>query len=195
MRALKRDREAAFMEAVASLRTKRPGDAAALRRSLAVPPGDDPRVYRVVYPLLRGVDQRDEWRWFLVAGLAALAPRDHPLPSDGPSFGESVRHLAAAERRGREVGRASPLERRFAALLDADARELHVHLRNLVRRCVRAKVGVDLAQLLRDLGWWGHPERRVQRRWGRDFWAPGGPPTEGGEGRDGDGHKEEGEEG
>jgi CRISPR type I-E-associated protein CasB/Cse2 len=171
------DREARFVEAVLDLRITRPGDAAALRRSLAMPPGADPRVHRIVYPLLHGVRPQDEWRWFLVAALATLVPRESRARGSnvetGVSLGWSLRRLAASEERGprSRPGRRPPSERRFAALLDADAREMHVHLRGLVRRCLRAGVDVDLARLLRDLRRWSDPTREVQRRWARDFWA------------------------
>jgi hypothetical protein len=80
-----------------------------------------------------------------------------------------------------------PLERRFQVLLDADARELHVHLRALVRRLLGAGVDVDLARLLRDLRWWSHPDRPTQRRWARDFWSLGAEATvpDGSVGREG----------
>ncbi len=173
------DREARFVEAVLDMRTTRPGDAAALRRSLATPPGADPRVHRIVYPLLHGVPVYDEWRWFLVAALAALIPRQGRTRGANVdaarSLGESLRRLAASEERGRKSrpDRPPPLERRFVALLDADPAEIHVHLRALVPRCLRAGVDVDLVRLLRDLAGWSDPTRRVQRRWARDFWARG----------------------
>lgn len=171
------DREAKFVEAVLDLRTTRPGDAAALRRSLAMPPGADPRVHRIVYPLLYGVPVYDEWRWFLVAALTALIPRRSRTGGANvdaaASLGESLRRLAASEERGRRSrpDRPPPLERRFVALLDADPAEIHVHLRALVHRCLRAGVDVDLARLLRDLRGWSDPARTVQRSWARDFWA------------------------
>lgn len=166
------NREARFVEALAQLRVQRPGDAAALRRSLTFPPGEDSRVHRIVYPLLQGIPQADEWRWFLVAGLAALLSRDYDPETRNASLGRILRSLSFADGPHRVPDHQHPLERRFEALLNAEARELHVHLRALVRRCARAGIAVDLASLLRDLQWWDRPERRVQRRWARDFWCP-----------------------
>jgi CRISPR system Cascade subunit CasB len=160
------------VEAIHDLRRVRPGDRAALRRSLAAPPGADPRVHPIVYPYLSGVPEPDEWRWFLVAGLMGLLPDDWKPPSEPVGFGISVRELKQKrDSKPAEGDKIGPTERRFVALLDADRDELPHHMRHMLRLIIGAEVRVDFTRLLTDLRWWSHPERRVQRRWARDFWA------------------------
>ncbi len=163
-------KERRFVEAMTALRERRPGDAAALRRSLGLSPGEDPRTHPVIYPWLDGVERADEWRWFLVAALVALVPSVRALPESRISLGSTARLLMEATRRpGDDKDRMSSVERRFVALLDAARSELPTHLRHFVRLAVTAGVPVDFATLLEDLRWW--PRREVQRRWARDLWV------------------------
>lgn len=167
---------ARFVEGIDTLRRARPGDRAALRRSLAFPPGADPRVHHIVYPWIGKVERYDEWRWFLVAGLMGLLPEDWAPPTTCSSMGVSARSLLLREGIPGDQGRMTPIERRFSALLDADVGSLPTHLRHLFRLMIRHSVQVDCATLLDDLRWWHRRERWVQRRWARDFWR-GEPET------------------
>lgn len=165
-------REARFVEAMLTGGRDVPGVRAALRRSLAMPPGADARVHPIVYPWISGVPEPDEWRWFLVAGLMGLLPGEWRPPSQPVGFGVSARELKQKrDPKPAEGDRTGPTERRFVALLDADQDELPHHMRHILRLMIGAEVRIDFIRLLGDLRWWSHPERRVQRRWARDFWA------------------------
>lgn len=160
------DREVRFVRTVVGWADRRRGDLAALRRSLARRPGTDPATLRIVLPLLGGIDERDQWRFFLVAGLVALEPDAHRNDDrSGADFGTAARTLAAH-------ARAGAVEQRFVRLLDADAHELPHHLRQMVRLLASGGTRWDAARLLADLRNWEHPDRYVQRSWARSFWTP-----------------------
>lgn len=69
------------------------------------------------------------------------------------------------------------IERRFHILLDADYDpwtgdgDLPYRLRQMVRYAASKGVGVDWPELLTDLKFWNQPEKRVQKRWARSFFA------------------------
>ena len=70
------------------------------------------------------------------------------------------------------------VERRFAILLDADydgltgAGELPYRLRQTVKYVLSKKEQIDWPQLLEDVRWWNGPQKRVQKCWAKDFYAP-----------------------
>jgi CRISPR system Cascade subunit CasB len=66
---------------------------------------------------------------------------------------------------------AASVARRFALLLESDSRDLPTHLRHAVSLLKAHEIGLDWASLLIDLTRWDDPDRRVQRRWSRDFWT------------------------
>lgn len=67
--------------------------------------------------------------------------------------------------------------RRFNILLESEfdphtgEGDLPYRLRQMVRYAVSKKVGVDWPQLLNDLKNWNHPDKFVQKRWARSFFA------------------------
>lgn len=69
------------------------------------------------------------------------------------------------------------IKRRFHILLDADYDpwtgdgDLPYRLRRMVRYVASKRVGVDWSVLLNDLKFWNQPEKRVQKRWARRFFA------------------------
>lgn len=143
---------------------------AALRRGLGKAPGEVAIVFPVLVPLLPEGWLRPwhEQVAYLIPSLFALHPASWRGDGDGRwqrNFGASLRQLAD------QVDSAGP-ERRFLALLDADADNVGDHLRGLVALLANAKspVPVDWRQLTRDLLDWGRPDRPVQRRWADAFW-------------------------
>lgn len=143
---------------------------AALRRGLGKSPGEAAEMFPYVVPWVP--NDPKEWEeapYYLVASLFAL----HPLPwpeSDATSassrtFGASMAKLIATP------DRLDAVERRFVALLNAHPEDIGDHLRRNVALLKAADIPVDWAQLLTDLLWWDHPQRRVQRRWARSFWT------------------------
>ncbi|MDR7556563.1 MAG: type I-E CRISPR-associated protein Cse2/CasB [Armatimonadota bacterium] len=153
----KSERFVAYLE---DLRKDR-GAMAALRRILAFNPGEwgDARAYRYVEPF---VQDEDGWRWqayYLVAGLYALHP-----DGEKPSLAEAVSQV------WQEEDRPPSLEGRFLALLDADSDQLPDRLRRVVAYLKSKRKGVNYQRLLEDLLGWFSPDRRVQRRWAREFY-------------------------
>jgi CRISPR system Cascade subunit CasB len=69
------------------------------------------------------------------------------------------------------------IKRRMSTVLDAeyDPRtgdgDLSYRLRQMVRYAVAKSVGVDWPQLMCDLSCWNHPDKVVQKRWARSFFA------------------------
>jgi CRISPR system Cascade subunit CasB len=159
------DREQAFSEYLSGLaKNENRGALAALRRGLSDSGASGAAINRYVAGWLRDRDRRwDEDCFYLVAGLFGRYPSTKPAKHN---FGGSYRELCAAK--GTES-----LERRFVALLAADAESVGMHLRHAVALLASKEIAVDWAQLLHDLRRWGQPKRRVQRRWAREFWNQG----------------------
>ncbi len=71
-----------------------------------------------------------------------------------------------------------PLTRRFRILLDADwswdgtGGSLPFRLRQMARYAIQKDAHIAWDRLLKDLLRWNHPERYVQKRWARDYFAP-----------------------
>src|SRR5690606_15400080 len=83
-------REARFVEAMLTGDRHVPGVRAALRRSLATPPGADARVHPVVSPWTSGVPEPRARRWFLVAGRRGLLRGEWRPPLQPVGFGVSA---------------------------------------------------------------------------------------------------------
>jgi CRISPR system Cascade subunit CasB len=140
---------------------------AVLRRSLSFSPGKYPPAYPYVERFV-GAEwhEADPFRLalYLVAGLFALHPNN------------ASRRLAASLgdlmlRRGSES-----IEKRFIALLGADADNLEEYLRQIVTLLAADDCGLDYIALLNDLPYWLNPnatEKRdqIRQRWARDFYG------------------------
>ena len=111
---------------------------------------------------------------FLTATLIAL---DRPFLKKERSFTGSLGRTLAVMKAAPGANVES-LERRFAILLDADydARtgegELPFRLRQTVKLIVSSGAGIDWPQLLSDLRGWNDPNKTVQKRWAKHFYAP-----------------------
>ena len=145
---------------------------ATLRRSLMFEPGTDARAF----PLIEGWISSDwtssDWSdrrrrtVYLVAGLWAQVVRQGR--GKCMSFPEAMRRVRDSEK-------SSSIEKRFAALLDADADdELRWRLRSALTLVASKGITLDWPCLLEDLLRWHYRGRRVQARWARTFW--GSPP-------------------
>jgi CRISPR system Cascade subunit CasB len=62
-------------------------------------------------------------------------------------------------------------EKRFIDLLDTDPEGLPYKLRQAITLIARDRAGLDWRLLIRHLGQWRDPERRVQKEWASGFWA------------------------
>ena len=70
----------------------------------------------------------------------------------------------------RENDKEDALKRRLVRLLDCQQFErLAYHLRHTVKLLNSSGRGLNWYQLMKDLSYWHHPDRPVQRRWANDF--------------------------
>ncbi len=159
----------AFLTYLRDLRERDRGALAKLKRSLAFPPGAYPPAYPYV-ERFAGLESSESRRraLYLTAGLYALHPVD---------AGRSLAAALAELIRRRE---SESIEKRFIALLGADAENLNVYLRQVVGLLAAEELGLDYTRLLRDLSTWLNPHARealdrVRQRWARDFYAPRKP--------------------
>ncbi len=141
--------------------------AAVLRRSLAHPPAQDPACWEIVEPLIA----LSTIGWprevvYLVAALYASHPVDQARGQSGRSLGAALRRL--------DGGPA--IDRRVARLVLCDQATLPAQLRSITQLLARCGIGVDWAQLLRDLLAWDKLGRPVQSAWARAYWGPPATP-------------------
>lgn len=135
---------------------------ARLRRGLGKPPGTVPEMHALVLPWLpQDIPRWHEDQCYLIAALFASHPQAGGQGSLGKSFG-----LLRDKSEGKES-----VERRFVALLNCHEEELPDHLRHAISLLKSKEIPVDWRELLNDLHHWGHSDRRVQRKWARDFWT------------------------
>ncbi len=134
---------------------------AKLRRGLGKPPGlSADRDGWGLSRLPENISPAVEEACCLVASLFALHPE-----------GGGRKTLGAAFRRLQQESPGDGPERRLVALLDSDRQDLPGRFRHAVSLLKSKDIPLDWRQLLLDVLWWTHPDRLVQRRWARDFWA------------------------
>ena len=163
----------AFTKHLVTLTKDESSGLARLRRSLTLPPGEDPAVFPWVEPFVdpawKSRDPRRRAR-YLVAGLFAI----HPVNEPGRSLATALNRLAAQQKDDGES-----IERRFIALLGASADTVADHLRQAMALLRDTQIGYDPTLLIEDLSVWlarspniARLDRRRQR-WARDFyWIP-----------------------
>ncbi|MFO7959069.1 MAG: type I-E CRISPR-associated protein Cse2/CasB [Candidatus Brocadiia bacterium] len=152
-----------FLDSLESLRKREDrGALAALRRGLGKPPGTVAEMHPIVVPRLpAGLSHREEDLYYLVSSLFAY----HQQAGDIGNLGETFRRVRSATD-------SDSVEKRFVALLNCHVDDLPDHLRHAVSLAESKEVPVNYRRLLKDLGYWDHPDRFVQRQWARSFWAP-----------------------
>lgn len=134
---------------------------AVLRRSLAFDPGQFVQAYPYVEPFMK--DETLPWRremHYLVAGLWASHWAEGRA-GVGMAIGKAcAAHQAASG--------STNTERRFIALLDADADQLPHRLRQMV--ALLKEYSIDFEGLLSGLLYWNDEQRRTHNQWARDFY-------------------------
>lgn len=164
------DRYDRFVKALVALEAAADGGRAAraaLRRGLGKRPGTAADMYPYVVPHLPANLYPDqENAYYLVASLFGFHPRHEQRP------GERPRNLGDALYLVGQQTNPQSTERRFMALLNVDRDDLDTHLRHLIALLKGQELSLDYAQLLRDVLAWNLPDRRVQKRWARSYWAP-----------------------
>ena len=108
-----------------------------------------------------GLPRKEVRNSFMTAALFAW----HPLGGGDGSLGLAMSKIEDLSGSG---------ERRFTALLDADYEDLPVYLMQIVGLLRSKDIPIDWLQFLKDVSWWNHPDRFVQKRWARDYWRPKG---------------------
>ena len=142
---------------------------ATLRRSLMFEPGTDARTFPLIE---KRIGQRDESKRriiYLVAGLWAQGSRQEKDKSMSQKQDKSV-SFPEAMRRVCDKEKSDSIEKRFTALLDADADELRWRLRSAVTLAASQRIVLDWPGLLDDMLKWHYSNRPVQIRWARSFW-------------------------
>jgi CRISPR type I-E-associated protein CasB/Cse2 len=110
---------------------------------------------------LTGDPDRNEWRT-LVAGLFGYA-HDDVENAPGVTLGTALRDLF--EKRENES-----LERRFMALLNADAEHMPGHLRQSISLLKAEKISLGWERLLTDVCHWDASGKPVQKTWIQDYY-------------------------
>lgn len=162
------------------------GQLADLRRSLSDDRPGDSTPFLEGLILRSGLQNRNRQGVYLTASLYALIERprdaraeptdDRPSAPNGPSLGFLLGTLYQEQQERPSV------ERRFLALLDADADALPYQLRQVVSLLKASGLRPDWVRLLRDVcGWetgWGP---QIRRQWANDFYraGPSGRPSPG----------------
>jgi CRISPR system Cascade subunit CasB len=151
---------------------------ATLRRSSAYEPGHYPPAFPYIEPLTYG---QGEWRrqaTYLAAACWAKSRRQRDSNQQGPSLSLAL-GLRKLSQDPTNPHASKNIEKRFTALLDADADELPWRLRQITAVLDAASIDIDWPALLADLWHWNHPDRYVQVSWARQFWAPPSPSKKG----------------
>ncbi|ENO79100.1 type I-E CRISPR-associated protein Cse2/CasB [Thauera sp. 63] len=142
---------------------------AVLRRSLAFDPGAFPAAYPYVEPFLK--DENSHWRRQVHYVVAALWAAHWKMGRTDPAqaIGEAIARYAMLHHTSEQLRKgAFSTERRFIALLDADADELPYRLRQMV--ALLKEQAIDFDALLTDLLRWHAPDKRTQNLWARQFY-------------------------
>lgn len=156
-----------FIRYLLSLADTDRGALAALRRSLSFEPGCHPGAFPYVERFV-GPERhaQDPYRkaLYLTAGLYAR----HPNHRTGQTLASALGRLWLQRD-------SASIEKRFIALLAADAESLPDHLRQAVSLLAADDIPLDYAKLLNDLGCWltSYPDERlddIRQRWARDFY-------------------------
>lgn len=138
-----------------------PSALATLRRGIGYPPGTSPATFPIIAPLLpHACSQAEERRCYMVASLFAL----HPETIQDGNFGDHMRLASSSET-------MAATGRRFTALLSAHLDDLPLYLRQAVSYLKSKNQKINWHQLFRDIRYWDHPDRFVQRQWANSFWG------------------------
>lgn len=155
-----------FVAYLQALAERDRGALAALRRSLSFAPGAYPPAYPSIERFAVRAGDKDSLRraLYLTAGLFALHPEHSKVRGIAEALGNSMQ------------SRGSPsIEKRFVALLCADAESMPDHLRQAVTLLAADRIAFDYGALLADIEPWLHPRAfeardRVRQRWARAFY-------------------------
>jgi CRISPR system Cascade subunit CasB len=136
------------------------GERARFKRSAGQPLAGARDVLGLFYHVLPpGVPAYQEAMYFLAATLYPMA--------EGGGKGD----LGDSLRQAQQSKNTKGLDRRVEILLDSDEAQLPFRLRQAIHFLQSNRVRVNWPRLLDDLLYWTHPDRFIQRRWARSYFA------------------------
>lgn len=158
-----KDRFIKYLESLAKRQDR--AALAHLRRGLGKPPKTAMEMYPYLGQFLSGdsdAKKINHWREnavFIVAALFAYYPDAKP----------NVGNLGASLRQIKDD--SDSIEKRFVALLNAEADELPDYLRQIIGLLKSKETAVNWQTLFEDVQFWSNDNHRVQNRWARSFWG------------------------
>lgn len=135
-----------------------------LRRGLGKPPKTAMEMYPYLGQFMSDdsekmqINYRRENAVFIVAALFAYYPDAKP---NAGNLGASLSQLK---------DESDSIEKRFVALLNAEAEELPNYLRQITGLLKSKDIAVNWQTLFEDIQFWNNDNRRVQNTWARSFW-------------------------
>ncbi len=135
-----------------------------LRRGLGKPAGTTTEMYPYIGSFLRKEpDYKRENALYLVGSLFGFYWKAENTKGN---LGDSM-FLIKDE--------SGSIEKRFAALLNANYEDLHHHLRQAVSLLKSKEKPINWERLFQDIRNWESDDRKVQREWARGFWDTNRP--------------------
>ena len=120
-------------------------------------------------------NRNDENAVFIVAALFAYYP---DAKTNIGNLGASLKELTNKEKKqgSQDDSKSNPVEKRFVALLNAEADELPDYLRQIIGLLKSKEVPVNWEQLYKDVRYWEANDESskyesVHRKWARSFWG------------------------
>ncbi len=147
----------------ARLKTLSKADKAKLKRNVGKTLEQSHNVQAVFWralPYQESMKPYQQEDYFLVATLYPLA--------DSAQTGSIGKALQLASKNNEN--KSNGYDRRFQALLNANRDQLPFRLRQIISLLKAADVGVDWAQLMRDIRHWESASRYIQKRWAKDYY-------------------------
>jgi CRISPR system Cascade subunit CasB len=131
-----------------------------LRRGLGRPPKSVMEMYPYLGQFLsHEPNPKRETAVFIVAALFAYYP---DAPGNVRDLGDSIRRMKDD---------SDSIEKRFVALLNAEAEDLPYYLRQIIGLLKSKEIAVNWNQLFKDVKNWNSDKRYVQNAWARSFWG------------------------
>ncbi len=134
-----------------------------LRRGLGKDSGNATEMFPYILGWTANLYPKDENAYFLVASLIGLYPTNS-WKSDEKynNLGKSLSFLK---------DESESIEKRFVALLNSDFEDLPNHLRQIISLLKSKEAPINWLLLLKDIKFWEHENRNVQRQWAKGFWG------------------------
>lgn len=131
-----------------------------LRRGLGKPPKTAMEMFPYLGQFLsHDTKQNYENTVFIVAALFAYYSDAKHTKGN---LGASLRELSE---------KSDSIEKRFVALLNAEAEDLPYYLRQIIGLLKSNDVAVNWERLFKDVQYWNSDQRFVQQKWAEQFWG------------------------